>query len=79
DLMYAFDLYDWYRPDVEKNLHGQVNVGLTGFKCRIGKDQLPAGEYEIGMLVAKHYSYERIVNWNDRMTLTVPNADRNDP
>ncbi|MCR5033520.1 MAG: glycosyltransferase, partial [Lachnospiraceae bacterium] len=46
DLMYAFDLYDWYRPDVEKNLHGQVNVGLTGFKCRIGKDQLPAGEYE---------------------------------
>ncbi|MCR4588644.1 MAG: glycosyltransferase, partial [Lachnospiraceae bacterium] len=71
DLMFAFDLYDWYRPDVEKNLHGQVNVAMTGFKCRIPTGALPKGEYEIGMLVAKHYSHERIVNWNKWFTLEV--------
>ncbi len=71
DLMYAFDIQDWYRPDVESNLHGQVNVAMTGFKCRIPEGILPKGEYEIGMLVAKHLSRERIVNWNEHMTLEV--------
>lgn len=38
-----------YRKDVEEILE-QKNVGLSGFVCRIRKEDLPAGNYRIGLL-----------------------------
>ncbi|MCR5675576.1 MAG: glycosyltransferase [Lachnospiraceae bacterium] len=54
---------DWYRPDIMEKLSDQIHVDLTGYRVRIGKGDLPAGSYQIGMLVLDRTSRQRLVNW----------------
>ena len=53
---------EWfYRPDVFSNLQDQTNVALSGFACLVNMDAMPAGRYEVGILVtdktSKHQCY----------------------
>ena len=47
--MYGMDFTGQYRSDLEKNLHDQVNVDLSGFKVNFARP-LPPGRCRVGML-----------------------------
>ena len=38
------------RPDVEEILPRQKNIALSGFVCRVLKEDIAFGKYRIGML-----------------------------
>ncbi|MBR5115506.1 MAG: hypothetical protein IK096_00440, partial [Lachnospiraceae bacterium] len=44
-------------------LTDQKHVDLTGYRVRIGRGDLPAGIYQLGMLVIDRTSRQRLVNW----------------
>jgi len=61
---------DWYRPDIREKLSDQTHVDLTGYRVRIGRGDLPAGIYQLGMLVIDRTSRQRLVNWvANRLTI----------
>ena len=63
--MYGMDFTGQYRSDLEKNLHDQVNVDLSGFKVNFARP-LPPGRYRVGMLARDRISGMKLVNWSDR-------------
>ncbi|MCI5586219.1 MAG: glycosyltransferase family 2 protein [Lachnospiraceae bacterium] len=54
-----------YRPDIQKDLPDQENVGLTGFTMKIKRDQLKNGCYRFGILAQDTCSRLRLVNWSN--------------
>ena len=54
---------DEYREDIKKNLKGQINVDLTGFRTIISDDMLQKGKYQIGVLFTDKTSRLKIMNW----------------
>lgn len=58
--IYGFSLFDRYRQDVVDILPEQVNVGISGFVCRIHKDALPAGNYKVALLYKDRCSRQRL-------------------
>ena len=47
---YRFPVKERRRPDVEAILPQQKNIELSGYTCRIVKEDLISGEYAVGML-----------------------------
>lgn len=50
DFYYRAPVKERLRPDVEAILPQQKNIELSGFVCRILKEDLASGDYRIGML-----------------------------
>lgn len=50
DFYYQVPVQEWLRPDVEAILPQEKNIELSGFTCRILKDDLVSGSYKVGML-----------------------------
>lgn len=50
DFYYQIPVQERYRPDVEAVLPKQQNVGLSGFVCRILKEDLITGNYRVAIL-----------------------------
>lgn len=50
DFYYRVPVKERRRPDVEAILPEQKNIALSGFTCRILKDDLISGNYKVGML-----------------------------
>ena len=58
---------EWfYRPDVFSNLQDQVNVALSGFACLVNMDAMPAGRYEVGILVMDKISKQSLLRVTTR-------------
>ncbi len=60
---------DWYRPDIELQTADQLHTALCGFKTRILKEGLEAGEYQLGMLAVDKTSRLKLVNWVPNMLI----------
>lgn len=54
-----------YRPDIQKDLADQINVGLTGFGVKIRRDDLKNGAYQFGILARDTCSTQKLVNWSN--------------
>ncbi|MGN0246143.1 MAG: glycosyltransferase [Lachnospiraceae bacterium] len=52
--------FERYRPDVVEILPEQTNVALSGFSCRIKREDLKAGEYRISVLLKDTCSRQRL-------------------
>lgn len=50
DFYYRVPVKERLRPDVEEILPQQKNIALSGFVCRVLKEDIVSGEYRIGML-----------------------------
>lgn len=50
DFYYRVPVRERLRPDVEEILPRQKNIALSGFVCRVLKEDIVSGEYGIGML-----------------------------
>lgn len=60
-------LPDWYyRPDVFSNLQDQENVALSGFACFVNMSQMPAGRYEVGIMVMDKISKQHLLRVTTR-------------
>lgn len=58
---------EWfYRPDVFSNLQDQTNVALSGFACLVNMDAMPAGRYEVGILVTDKISKQSLLRVTTR-------------
>lgn len=68
--IYEAALYDRYRQDVVDILPKQVNVGLSGFSCRIKREDLKPGEYKVALLYRDCCSRQRLYKECDK-TLVV--------
>lgn len=75
DDIYVMNVDDCYREDIRNNLKGQVNVELTGFRVRIGKNELTKGRYQIGIVVSDRTSRQKIVNWAPNLLITDGSGD----
>lgn len=68
--VWSMPVNDWYRPDIAAKLEDQIHVELAGYRVRIGKDDLPEGIYQLGMLVLDRTSRQRLINWvENRITI----------
>lgn len=54
------------RKDVEQNLPDQINVGMTGFRTKLRKQDIGAGSYRIGILVKDKCSGQKLFSWTNR-------------
>ncbi len=54
------------RKDVEQNLPDQINVGMTGFRAKICRKDLAAGNYRIGILMKDKCSRQKLYVWTNR-------------
>ena len=61
--VYEVPVEDWYRPDIRQATEDQIHTEMTGFKARIPKGALPAGDYQLGIYAADRTSRQRLVNW----------------
>ena len=52
--------FERYRPDVVDILPEQTNVALSGFSCRIKREDLTAGEYKIAIFLKDTCSRQRL-------------------
>ena len=52
--------FDRYRPDVVDILPEQVNVALSGFSCRIKREDLKVGTYKIAVLFEDTCSRQKL-------------------
>ncbi len=52
--------HDRYRQDVVDILPEQVNVGISGFSCRIKREDLHPGEYRVALLYKDRCSRQRL-------------------
>lgn len=58
---------EWfYRPDVFSNLQDQTNVALSGFACLVNMEAMPAGRYEVGILVTDKISKQSLLRVTTR-------------
>lgn len=64
DEVYALNIETRYRQDIAENLKDQLNVDLTGFACKLKKEDIPEGKYQFGMLAVDNCSRTRIINWS---------------
>lgn len=60
EQMYEVALHDRYRQDVVDILPKQTNVGLSGFSCRIKREDLKPGEYRVALLYKDCCSRQRL-------------------
>ena len=51
----------YYRPDVFTNLQDQKNAALSGFACLVNMSQMPAGRYEVGIMVRDKISRQYLL------------------
>lgn len=56
---------DEYRPDIKKNVNDQLNADLTGFAARVRIEDIPEGNYRLGMLAEDRCSRQKLVNWSN--------------
>lgn len=54
------------RGDVEQNLSDQINVGMSGFRAKISKEDLAAGRYRIGVMMKDKCSRQKLFVWTNR-------------
>lgn len=66
ERMYEVSVFDRYRQDVVDILPEQVNVGLSGFSCRIKREDLPQGEYRVALLYRDMCSRQRLYRECDK-------------
>ncbi|MCM1063948.1 MAG: glycosyltransferase [Eubacterium sp.] len=64
--LYQAELFPWYRKDVEKVLTNEVHILLAGFVSRFVRDELPAGQWKVGMLAEDRESRRKYVAWSDQ-------------
>lgn len=64
--IYALDLEEMYRPDLEENMPDQRNVALCGFAVEIEKAAVPAGRYRLGMAARNRVTGLGLLNWSGR-------------
>lgn len=77
-IVFSFEQTLQYRLDLVENMPDQVNVGLCGFAVDFGKNALPVGEYEVGMMAKDRTSKLRIYNFTERkIRIGVPQAKAN--
>ncbi len=50
DFYYRIPVKERLRPDVEEILPQQKNIALSGFVCRVLREDIAAGSYKVGML-----------------------------
>lgn len=58
--IYQAEVAKRLRKDVERVLQGQIHVKLAGFACRIARNTLPNGIYNIGMLAKDTCSKQQL-------------------
>ena len=63
--VWGISLKRQYRPDIQKELTDQNNVGLTGFAVKIRRDDLKNGAYQFGILARDTCSTQKLVNWSN--------------
>ncbi len=74
-IAFAFAHTRQYRIDLEENMPDQINVGLGGFAVEFGKNALPVGEYEVGMLASDRTSKLKVYWFSERkIRVGVPQA-----
>jgi GT2 family glycosyltransferase len=64
---------EWHREDVEAILPAEFNVGLAGFVVRIRQEDIPSGQWKIGMLcrgIAAENKGCKWLAWSDK-TVTI--------
>lgn len=64
--MYEVSLHDRYRQDVVDILPKQTNVGLSGFSCRIKREDLKPGKYKAALLYKDCCSRQRLYKECDK-------------
>lgn len=64
--LWSQELAQQYRPDLEENMGDQCNVALSGFWLDLSGQQLPAGEYRIGMTAVSKAGTQKLINWSNR-------------
>ncbi len=57
---------NWHREDVEDILPQECNIGLAGFVLRVKKEELEAGEYQVGMVCKPSGSGHKLIAWSDK-------------
>ena len=74
-IVFAMEQTHQYRIDLVENMPDQVNVGLGGFAVEFGKNALPVGEYEVGMLASDRTSKLKLYWFTERkIRVGVPQA-----
>lgn len=63
---YEVTLHDRYRQDVVDILPEQINVGLSGFSCRIKREDLKPGQYKVALLYKDRCSRQRLYKECDK-------------
>lgn len=57
---------DWHREDVEDVLPQECHIGLAGFVLRIKREELDAGEYQVGMVCKVSGGRHKLIAWSDK-------------
>lgn len=74
-IVFAFEHTKQYRVDLIENMPDQVNVGLCGFALEFGKNALPVGDYEVGMIARDRTSKTKLYWFTERkIRIGVPQA-----
>lgn len=66
EMIYALEIREQYRPDLEENMPDQVNVALCGFDVEIGAGEIPTGKYRLGIAARNRVSGLKLMNWSSR-------------
>ncbi len=64
--VWAVKAEPYIRKDVETNLPDQKNVGMTGFCMEIGREDLPAGIFRVGVMAREKGSGQKLYSWTNR-------------
>nr|WP_318686206.1 glycosyltransferase [uncultured Acetatifactor sp.] len=64
--VFSLKLQGQYRPDLAENMPDQNRVGLCGFWVRLGTENLPEGEYQIGMKAENKVTGLKLLWWSSR-------------
>ena len=60
------EIVDRYRPDVVAILPEQSNVAMSGFDCRLRRDDIKPGRYQIAILYRDQCSRQRLFQTDDK-------------
>lgn len=64
--IYAVKLEGQYRPDLAENMPDQINVGLSGFRVKLGGAVLRGGTFRIGMAVRNRVTGTKLYYFSNR-------------
>lgn len=68
--LFCMKLEKQYREDLEENLPDQKHVALAGFRAGREGENLPPGDYRIGVLAVHRFARLKLLGWSEKSLRT---------